>query len=194
MGDPRAAGLRRWAAPGPQHPSQWNERRPRRVASGRGLDCFHTARLNPSQTRRSVRSLRRWLHASGGCRLIDGYPLLRQEMSCPCCVFGQELGREATAKALAYGWEHWDRVGAMENPTGYSYRVGRSRSRSRRALPVFAPVPTSELPNVGPALSGALAGLSESYGSRRSEQAGLAALAKATHATLAAASVVLRPR
>ncbi len=76
-------------------------------------------------------------------------------------VFGQELGREATAEALAYGWEHWDRVGAMENPAGYLYRVGRSRRPSRRTLPVFAPVQTRELPDVEPGLPTALTGLSE---------------------------------
>jgi len=76
-------------------------------------------------------------------------------------VFGQERGREATAEALAYGWEHWDRVGAMENAAGYLYRVGRSRGRSRRTAPLFVPVPTGELPDVEPGLPAALTGLSE---------------------------------
>ena len=46
---------------------------------------------------------------------------LRQSLS---AALGLEPAREATAEALAYGWEHWDRVGAMDNPAGYSYRVG----------------------------------------------------------------------
>lgn len=45
---------------------------------------------------------------------------------------GPELGRDATAVALAYAWEHWDRVRAMRNPVGYLYRVGQSRTRRRR--------------------------------------------------------------
>ena len=42
--------------------------------------------------------------------------------------FGWQLGQDATADALAYGWEHWARVGLMENPAGYLYRVGCSRA------------------------------------------------------------------
>jgi hypothetical protein len=33
-------------------------------------------------------------------------------------ALGQQRGAEATAEALAYGWEHWDRIGAMDNPCG----------------------------------------------------------------------------
>jgi RNA polymerase sigma-70 factor (ECF subfamily) len=39
------------------------------------------------------------------------------------------VGREAAAEALAYGWEHWDRISGMENPTGYLFRVGQSKAR-----------------------------------------------------------------
>ena len=38
---------------------------------------------------------------------------------------GHERGREATAEALAYAWEHWASVETMTNPTGYLYRVGQ---------------------------------------------------------------------
>lgn len=76
-------------------------------------------------------------------------------------VFGQEQGREATAEALAYAWEHWDRVGDMDNPAGYLYRVGRSRGQKRRSRPVFDPVPPDHLPEVEPGLPAALMGLSE---------------------------------
>jgi len=44
-------------------------------------------------------------------------------------ALGGEVGREMSAEALAYGWEHWDRVGTLENPAGYLYRVGRNRGR-----------------------------------------------------------------
>ena len=35
-----------------------------------------------------------------------------------CAALGSDRGMAATAAALAYGWEHWDRVQAMENPAG----------------------------------------------------------------------------
>jgi len=76
-------------------------------------------------------------------------------------VFGQERGREATAEALAYGWEHWARIETMDNPAGYLYRVGRSRSKPRRARPMFAAVPVDEAPHVEPHLPEALGALSE---------------------------------
>jgi hypothetical protein len=28
-------------------------------------------------------------------------------------------GRDAAADALAYGWEHWERIKDMKNPIGY---------------------------------------------------------------------------
>jgi RNA polymerase sigma factor (sigma-70 family) len=44
-------------------------------------------------------------------------------------AYGPELGREATAEALAYFWEHRERIMTMENPIGYLYRVGQSHAR-----------------------------------------------------------------
>ena len=58
-----------------------------------------------------------------------------------CVGFGIERGVEATAEALAYGWEHWDRIAPMDNPGGYLYRVGMSKARSRRS-----PRPQPKLP------------------------------------------------
>ncbi len=76
-------------------------------------------------------------------------------------VYGQEQGRDATAEALAYAWEHRERVKSMANPAGYLYRVGRSRGRTRRLTPRFMPVEPGRLPDVEPGLPGALDGLSE---------------------------------
>src|SRR6478735_9885121 len=45
--------------------------------------------------------------------------------------FGIDRGREAASDALAYAWEHWDRVAGMANPAGYLFVVGRDRYRSR---------------------------------------------------------------
>ena len=76
-----------------------------------------------------------------GCRGVDG-------------------AHEATAEALAYAWEHRTRVLAMENPAGYLYRVGQSRTKARRrvGLPSAADL---RLPEVEPALIPALLDLPE---------------------------------
>ena len=42
---------------------------------------------------------------------------------------GVEVGNDVTDEALAYAWQHWARVSAMDNPIGYLYRVGRSATR-----------------------------------------------------------------
>lgn len=76
-------------------------------------------------------------------------------------ALGQQSGRDATAEALAYGWEHWERIGAMENPVGYLYRVGRTRGYRSRPRRAFAPAPVQDLPHVEPELPAAVARLSE---------------------------------
>ena len=78
-------------------------------------------------------------------------------------AFGPERGREACAEALAYGWEHWDRIREMANPAGYLYRVGRDRARRvnpRRAVPLPG-VAVDREPWVEPGLPAALARLPE---------------------------------
>jgi RNA polymerase sigma factor (sigma-70 family) len=76
-------------------------------------------------------------------------------------AFGSEVGREATMDALAYAWEHWSRVAAMDNPVGYLFRVGQSRSRSyRRDRVLFPEVSPRDLPDVDPRLPAALGRLS----------------------------------
>jgi len=56
-------------------------------------------------------------------------------------AYGPEVGREATADALMYAWEHWDRLSEMDNAAGYLYRVGQTNSkRHRRTGPVCPPV------------------------------------------------------
>lgn len=74
--------------------------------------------------------------------------------------FGPDRGREATAEALAYGWEHWDRVRSMSNPAGYLYRVGQHTGFRRPRRPVFPVIPQHTEPAVEPALPRALAELS----------------------------------
>jgi predicted RNA polymerase sigma factor len=45
---------------------------------------------------------------------------------------GLDAATEATAEALAYGWENWDRLRHMDNPAGYLYRVARTKARPVR--------------------------------------------------------------
>jgi len=54
-------------------------------------------------------------------------------------AYGPEVGTEATADALEYAWENWERIRAMDNPGGYLYRVGQSRSRRYRRRPAVLP-------------------------------------------------------
>jgi len=49
--------------------------------------------------------------------------------------FGSEVGREAAAEALTYGWEHWERVEGMDNPSGYLFRVGQNKARRLASRP-----------------------------------------------------------
>lgn len=87
----------------------------------------------------------------------DVEPRLRIALS---AAVGQDLGMDATAEALAYGWEHWDRLKSMDNPAGYLYRVGRS-SVPRQKRVALRPVPFNHVPEVEPALPTALAKLSD---------------------------------
>jgi RNA polymerase sigma factor (sigma-70 family) len=78
--------------------------------------------------------------------------------------FGTEVGQEAVSEALAYGWEHWDRLRVMTNPAGYLYRVGHRwalRLRRRREAP-FSVDDSSTDPDPGePRLGALLTSLSE---------------------------------
>lgn len=78
-------------------------------------------------------------------------------------ALGFEAGKEAAAEALAYGWEHWDRVRVMANPVGYLYTVGRSKGRRVLSArnPVFPAIPEDWTPWFEPGLPAALAGLPE---------------------------------
>jgi DNA-directed RNA polymerase specialized sigma24 family protein len=84
-------------------------------------------------------------------------PKLRRAL---VATYGGERGREATAEALAWAWEHWPKVQSMQHPLGYLYRVAQSRSRPRK-VPILFARPSPPEPWVEPALADALAGLSE---------------------------------
>lgn len=87
-------------------------------------------------------------------------PRLRDSLS---ATLGTDLGREATAEALAYAWEHWTKVSAMDNPAGYLYVVGRDRGRRLRPRRRVALMPADPVrtPWVEPGLPDALSRLSE---------------------------------
>src|SRR6478752_5316788 len=70
-------------------------------------------------------------------------------------AFVAQRGVEGAAEAMADAFEHWDRVRRMANPVGYLYRVGQSRTRTRK--PPRLPAPSAVgLPDVEPALVPAL--------------------------------------
>ena len=78
-------------------------------------------------------------------------------------ALGPDVGSEVAAEALRYGWEHWERVGAMDNPAGYLYVVGRNMGRRVRRRPELPPVDAANdrMPWIEPGLPDALASLSE---------------------------------
>jgi RNA polymerase sigma factor (sigma-70 family) len=77
-------------------------------------------------------------------------------------AYGPEVGADATAEALAYAWEHWQRIREMANPAGYLYRVGQTAARRARRPQGFLPQPdTRDLPAFEPGLLPALEALSE---------------------------------
>ncbi len=57
-------------------------------------------------------------------RLVEEVePRLRRAL---VSAYGPERGREATADALAWAWEHLDRLRDVDNVAGYLFRVGQS--------------------------------------------------------------------
>jgi RNA polymerase sigma factor (sigma-70 family) len=75
-------------------------------------------------------------------------------------AYGFEDGRDATAEALAYAWEHWQRLQHIANLPGYLFRVGQTRSRRKRQ-PVLFEVAAKPEHSFEPGLPAALAALSQ---------------------------------
>ena len=75
-------------------------------------------------------------------------------------TYGPERGREATAEALAWAFEHQEKLDSMTNPGAYLYRVGQSRSRTRRVRRLYER-PSIDEPWFEPALAATLAALPE---------------------------------
>ena len=74
---------------------------------------------------------------------------------------GPDAAADAVAVALAWAWQHWERVAPMENPAGYLYVMARRDLLRRRPVPDLPRPDPVELPTVEPGLVDALAELSE---------------------------------
>src|ERR1700728_827741 len=75
-------------------------------------------------------------------------------------ALGAERGREATAEALAWAWETWPRARQLENPVGYLFRVGHSKTRKKR-FRLMSVATSHDEPMVEPGLASALRQLSD---------------------------------
>ena len=86
-------------------------------------------------------------------------PRLRVALVSAC---GSPKGLEATAIALEYAWEHWDRMTNVENPAGYLYRLAVRRAWRMRspAVPLTWEVPSEDRVRAEPKLAPALGKLS----------------------------------
>lgn len=71
---------------------------------------------------------------------------------------GEHGADEAVSEALAWAWEHRDRLATMENPIGYLYRVGLTRSVTRPAPTLPTPADVG-MPHIEPGLLPALLAL-----------------------------------
>jgi len=78
-------------------------------------------------------------------------------------ALGQQRGQDAHAYAMAYAWEHSDRLIGMSSPVGYLFKVGRSSVRYRRKqIPVsFATPDPADLPEFEPRLPAVMGALPE---------------------------------
>lgn len=92
---------------------------------------------------------------------VDG-PRLRAGL---VAAYGPDVGADATAEALSYGFEHWSRVSVMGNPSGYLYRVGQTAARrlfrADRPTGYLPDVAVGGLPDFEPGLAGALEALTD---------------------------------
>lgn len=89
--------------------------------------------------------------------VLDVEPRLRRAL---VARYGREQGRDATAAALAWAWEHRSRLRSLTSPVAYLYRVGQSASRQRRS-PLVVERPAASDPLVEPDLERVLGGLPE---------------------------------
>jgi DNA-directed RNA polymerase specialized sigma24 family protein len=85
--------------------------------------------------------------------VVEVEPSLRRAL---VASYGFDLGREATANALGWAWEHRERLERVGNKVAYLYRVGQSSVRRRKAPVEFMPCHSDEPwfePSLGPSLA-----------------------------------------
>lgn len=72
--------------------------------------------------------------------------------------YGVEVGGDAADSALAWGWENWERVSAMDNPAGYLYRVAQTHARRDlgRGRSISFPAEASSYEDTSEVLDGGL--------------------------------------
>jgi DNA-directed RNA polymerase specialized sigma24 family protein len=68
---------------------------------------------------------------------------------------------DAVSEAMAFAYERWGLVSAMDNPIGYLFRVGQSKTRQRK-IPHLFRGPAPSIPDVEPRLTEFLLGLPRS--------------------------------
>lgn len=91
--------------------------------------------------------------------MADVAPRLRAAL---VAAYGVDEGADAAGEAIAWAWEHRDRIVTLTNPAGYLYRVGQTAARRARRTHRWLPdAPSVELPDVEPRLFDALDELSE---------------------------------
>lgn len=87
----------------------------------------------------------------------------RRLRSALIAAYGPVDGRVAAVDAIAWAWEHWDRVRLMSNPVGYLFRVGQTAARANRDRPIpidWTRRQVEQFPDVHPELVEALGSLS----------------------------------
>lgn len=88
--------------------------------------------------------------------VVEYEPRLRRAL---VAAYGGSRGREATAEALAFAWEHWGRLSDVHNVPGYLFRVGQTRTRRKRMVPPGFAAPVEDEPVFEPGLAPALKAL-----------------------------------
>jgi len=97
------------------------------------------------------------VEADFGAFVLRVEPRLRRALA---GAVGIDRAADAVSEALAYAWQHWDRVSAMQNAAGYLYRVARSSARVRTPKRVrYLVVERAHLPDVEPGLPDAIRAL-----------------------------------
>lgn len=75
-------------------------------------------------------------------------------------ALGTNLAADAVAEALAWAWENRQRLASIDQPVAYLFRVGQSKTRSRKR-PQLPPPDPGRIPHIEPALVDGLLALSE---------------------------------